>query len=114
MLTYLYLKNGDQETVNQYLLQEINRVKNTYKTMAQQMRELQLENFALKNKIEDLTTRTNELALQTSKKPDTDLPIVVYDLTHKPPIVKTANPLFCRMLGYTMVNLYFNSVYVLF
>jgi hypothetical protein len=33
-----------------------------------------------------------------------DKAIVIYDLTKMPPIVKTANDTFCKMLGYELVR----------
>eukprot|EP00012_Vannella_robusta_P012156 CAMPEP_0206192788 /NCGR_PEP_ID=MMETSP0166-20121206/6165_1 /ASSEMBLY_ACC=CAM_ASM_000260 /TAXON_ID=95228 /ORGANISM="Vannella robusta, Strain DIVA3 518/3/11/1/6" /LENGTH=261 /DNA_ID=CAMNT_0053609347 /DNA_START=313 /DNA_END=1098 /DNA_ORIENTATION=- len=67
---------------------------------------MKLENTKLKNKVEKLKTQTSNLVINAESSPKDldDLPIVVYDLKHQPPIVQTANPIFCGMLGYTMAE----------
>lgn len=92
-----------QANMNQYLMQEISQVKNSFEALTQQMQEMKLENTKLKNKIEKLKAHTNKLVSVSPHQEMTDLPIVVYDLTHQPPIVQNANPIFCSMLGYNLV-----------
>ena len=64
---------------------------------------MKLENSQLKTKVETLESQTKAVVENSRTKDLDDLPIVVYDLTHQPPIVQTADPEFCGMLGFTRV-----------
>jgi hypothetical protein len=99
----------EQQRLNQYILAEIAKMKQDNKRLNDEVLALRMENMSLSSRI----TNTSQMGslpptieyhqampYQMLSKPQQELPFVEFDMRKQPPMVQSANVMFCSLLGY--------------
>lgn len=86
-------------------MEELKRLKEEQRKLNEEILALKIQNMNLTNKLESSLLQTCTQPVYFSNFIDqSQKAMVVFDLTKNPAIVLTANDIFCKMLGYDMVN----------
>jgi len=89
-----------QMTVNQYLLQEIQKLRADQMRISDELLAIKLENMRLSAQVKQLPGTLSRPSRMIPPPDKASGPMVVFDLTSKPATVMTANDKFAEMLGY--------------
>eukprot|EP01117_Protostelium_nocturnum_P014745 TRINITY_DN5642_c0_g1_i1.p1 TRINITY_DN5642_c0_g1~~TRINITY_DN5642_c0_g1_i1.p1 ORF type:complete len:402 (+),score=84.08 TRINITY_DN5642_c0_g1_i1:382-1587(+) len=92
-----------QSAINLYFMGEMKRMKEEMKKLNDEMLTMRLQNMKLTSAVEELKPSIlNNDSSQWLLPANSGCGMVVFDLRQNPPIVLTANDIFCEMLGYSL------------